>query len=1195
MYRVVIYNGDESTIILEPTPDNAKPHLPSCQLVEGSSGEIDSVSFNIYPNNPGYDLLNSYSTMIEIIDTTTNPETSKFSGRVLSVAPQMEENGLVYKSVVCESRLGFLNDSVQPYVPKTTYYSDDDMTGAEKFLRLILDNHNAQVEDYKKIYIGTVLYTTSSGNVTKGLNYQTSWDAIREKLLNDVGGEIQLYAGDDGKLYLDYVNELGTDGEQTIELAKNMRSLTQDSSPTDIITRLIPLGDYIQEDESEDEESEEDTEIEERDPDDYERINISSVNDGKLYIDDEEAQEKYGIIVGTVVWEDVTEPENLLKKGQQWLEDQSVVDNITLTAYDLHVAGIDPYQIERYNYYRILNPLLGVDKYYRVTKVTTNICDPTDVTYTMGDQNLSLSSTLSKTGSDASSASDAAALINANLSKTVNTMIAANATILYLKAAVADIDTLYADVANINSLLAGNVGTGELQAIHITSDNVVIDDAVITDAMIGDLSASHLVAGTIYTDYVQIANNEGQQLWIDGSTIQITDENGIIRVQIGEDGEGDYNLYLWDATGTLIWNAYGLTEDGLVGNGAIIKNDAVADDAAISGYKLDIDSVTSCLNEYGGLVVDAAQVTINGTTLSAAYTEIQTSIANMGDVTVVKWYAINDTDEYPPCEPGEFTTCVIDDFLADEAVCDVDSWEYWWTTERPVATAGEFLWFCEQIISGNGDISYTEPTCVTDGYIWDETRTLVTSLEVLQGQIDGKVWQTDIDTAVGNLGDTITVLSDNFSELTLQVNSITSTVESLQTTQTEDYMEMLTRIAEISQTITDTEASILLQVSETYITSEDAAENYATKASLVLYIDEDGIAKLSANADCIYLTGGQLVIDSDGFTLDADGNATFSGSLNAATGTFSGTLKSCDIDTTSIRIDSGINYYSATIVITDQIWTADGWLDTMSSTEWSGAYQAIYLRINNYSDDTRAMMVLSEGGTCSVLASKGFYVLSSGGNTGSMYVKNITLMTSGNPSGSITLYGTLTVSGTTTLNSTTHIYNSALFIHDQGIALGNNYGVFHYLKNGSTYVKLEYVSTSDVFYIGNASYDTILTGANVYLKSTSTTVTSDARLKTDFGAVNNYDAVFDALQPLTYRFKRGGGIHLGFTYQDMMTALESAGINTDDSALVSTYLDDETNMEIGGIAYTELIALLVYEVQSLKQELAEIKLAQAAN
>jgi HPt (histidine-containing phosphotransfer) domain-containing protein len=147
-----------------------------------------------------------------------------------------------------------------------------------------------------------------------------------------------------------------------------------------------------------------------------------------------------------------------------------------------------------------------------------------------------------------------------------------------LTAVNANLQNVTADVANINSLLAGSAGVGTLQAIHLTSDNVVIDDATITSAMIADLAASKITSGTLDTNKVAIQSDSGN-LIIKDNTIQAADKSSVVRVQIGEDGNGDYNLYLWDTDGNLLWDAGGVTSSGL--HDGIIKDVNVATDAAL--------------------------------------------------------------------------------------------------------------------------------------------------------------------------------------------------------------------------------------------------------------------------------------------------------------------------------------------------------------------------------------------------------------------------------------------------------------------------------------------------------------------------------------------------------------------------------------------------------------------------------------
>ncbi|MGN1156175.1 MAG: hypothetical protein ACI4TK_08365, partial [Agathobacter sp.] len=190
MYQVIITYGSHKETIHQPTLSAGDPHLPYCKITEGKSSEIESCQFEIYPNNAGYDLIHPRKTFISVLDINKNPARDVFNGRVLTVTPEMTSDGVFVKKAVCESQKGYLCDSVQPYIQEKTYSGDSNRTGLEEFIDLILDNHNSQVEDYKKIYRGTVtVLPNSTGSVTKSLNYEKTWDTIKSKLIGEFGGE----------------------------------------------------------------------------------------------------------------------------------------------------------------------------------------------------------------------------------------------------------------------------------------------------------------------------------------------------------------------------------------------------------------------------------------------------------------------------------------------------------------------------------------------------------------------------------------------------------------------------------------------------------------------------------------------------------------------------------------------------------------------------------------------------------------------------------------------------------------------------------------------------------------------------------------------------------------------------------------------------------------------------------------------
>ena len=163
-----------------------------------------------------------------------------------------------------------------------------------------------------------------------------------------------------------------------------------------------------------------------------------------------------------------------------------------------------------------------------------------------------------------------------------------------LNAAQASINVLDADVGNINNLLAGNAGTGTLTAIHITSDNVVVEDAFITNAMIDDVSADKITSGSIITDYVTITSEDGG-IQIAGNTQQWTDGNGTVRMQAGQDAQGNFTFAVFGADGTTAYfDETGIHADA-VPDGLIV-NKMVANNANISASKLNIDSLFNVIN-----------------------------------------------------------------------------------------------------------------------------------------------------------------------------------------------------------------------------------------------------------------------------------------------------------------------------------------------------------------------------------------------------------------------------------------------------------------------------------------------------------------------------------------------------------------------------------------------------------------------
>lgn len=351
--------------------------LASGNVAKGINS-IDSFTCTITPENPIFNKLNEFTTLVSVFNTSKNRY--EFFGRLLYSSPSMSESGMIGKELTFESYMGFLCDSVQNYVEEQNWT-------VAGLLNHIINVHNSQVEDYKKIIVGNVTAKATNDNIYIGIQRKNSFDTIKEKLIDKIGGELVLRVKDN-KIYLDYLEQIGEVKSTEIALSKNMKAITQEKNPSEYITRLIPLGYKLSRDETiTDDEGNTSVETIETE----ERLDITSVNDGLNYIDDEEAIKRYGVHVGVVEFDDITDPSNLLARGKQWLaENNKVKIKYSINALDLSLLDLDYDDLDVGNYYPIKNSLLGIDDLARLIKKNINIVEEVKSTIEVGENSKTL-------------------------------------------------------------------------------------------------------------------------------------------------------------------------------------------------------------------------------------------------------------------------------------------------------------------------------------------------------------------------------------------------------------------------------------------------------------------------------------------------------------------------------------------------------------------------------------------------------------------------------------------------------------------------------------------------------------------------------------------------------------------------------------------------------------------------------------
>ena len=352
MYLITATNGESDIYLNVPSTNANAPRITG--TIKKGINVIDSFSFAIYPNNPGYSQLQQLKTKIKVLNEKTNK--AEFVGRVLLAKPKMDSNGLLMMNIVCESELGYLMDSI-------TKYGEYHDISVRDFLQIIIDNHNAQVSEDKYFELGKVEIT---GALYRYLGYEESLKAIKDKLIDRLGGELRIRY-ENGVRYLDYLSEIGTHSSTEIRLAKNLLTIEQEKDPTQVVPRIIPLGAKFE--------------------DSDERLNIGSVNGGIDYIDDVEAIETFGLVAKAVTWDDVNYPDILMRKAKEYqAANNRILKKHKVEAVDLSLINLDIDSYEVGNYYPVINPLMNINEDLRVIEKTIVIDSPEQSSLTIGDK-----------------------------------------------------------------------------------------------------------------------------------------------------------------------------------------------------------------------------------------------------------------------------------------------------------------------------------------------------------------------------------------------------------------------------------------------------------------------------------------------------------------------------------------------------------------------------------------------------------------------------------------------------------------------------------------------------------------------------------------------------------------------------------------------------------------------------------------
>ena len=340
----------------------------------------------------------------------------------------------------------------------------------------------------------------------------------------------------------------------------------------------------------------------------------------------------------------------------------------------------------------------------------------------------------------------------------INQALITKAEIAELDAIRADISVLETDVGNIETLVGGNLTMDNIQSLVLTSSKVTVDNAFIKDAMIDRVSASKLTAGTINTNLINIGSADGA-MTINGSLQQFKDAAGNVRIQLGKDSSGDFTFALYgaDGKGQLI-NQNGITASAI--SDGLIVNSMVADNAAIAGSKLDINSVVTEING-STETIKSSKIYLDdkSQTLDVVFNTLETTVENVDSKTTSNTTSINTMQ-------GQISTLVSNTTITKSDGTTVQLKDAYTSTE--------------QTVSGiSGKVSSLETNYnALDGKM-NTVNSQITEFNATLDGIETRVSNTEIkmDDVTGDMAD----VTSQISEFNTTLAGIESRVSSTET------------------------------------------------------------------------------------------------------------------------------------------------------------------------------------------------------------------------------------------------------------------------------------------------------------------------------------------------------------------------------------------------------------------------------
>lgn len=285
-----------------------------------------------------------------------------FKGQAVKILPDF----LNTKTVVVDEKLSVLADSI---------YRPFDFQGSPTLLFTnLIENHNSQVDIDRRFKVGNVTVKDNNDYIHRSSEEYNTTLSLIQKLRNGLGGYIDIRYEADGD-YIDWLEDYPYTNLQKIEFARNLLNLTQELSAEETYSACIPLG--------------------KKDDESKEYVTVKSVNDDSDIVFNQDQVNKIGWRFAPselVTWDDVTRPENLLTKAKDWLNNQGVMlnESLSLTAVDLAYTDTDIDSFDFGKYIHVISKPHKLEKLYLLSKIEVDILHPENTVISLGEKQKTL-------------------------------------------------------------------------------------------------------------------------------------------------------------------------------------------------------------------------------------------------------------------------------------------------------------------------------------------------------------------------------------------------------------------------------------------------------------------------------------------------------------------------------------------------------------------------------------------------------------------------------------------------------------------------------------------------------------------------------------------------------------------------------------------------------------------------------------